>query len=484
MLFSLGEREKAIGYYRHSAEDKQENSVLIQSKDTEKLLAEQGVELIHTEADEGVSGVDAKRPGFERLLNDWIMNPEAPKFKYVCVYDVSRWGRFQDKDEAGYWEFICRKYGKTLIYVSHGWPKGGEENDMVDGLRTSIERYAAAEFSRKLSRDVFKGCIEISGQGYSVGGLASYGLARLLLDEQRKPISRLERGQHKSISNQRVTLTPANDQTTETVKIIFESFIKKWLRPEEIAERLNIEGIPSAAGKLWDREKVIRVLSNETYTGSIVYNKTWSRLKRKQRSNPRSEWVVSRNAFEPIISLETFTTAQERLYWLMASKWKRGIYKIKKTRSLVIDHLNDQLKTEADYNPDDYWLAKRQLPFTAGIIFYRGEKRFCCFRISEESRKYENVIGISVSLESNQPVEKFFLLPTEKFSSTNFLVMAEESPDYHNYMLAESAVEAKMRELYSTFISLRWRCQCSSWGLSDTAESVQINPILPQFVTS
>ncbi len=55
--------KKAIAYYRHSAEDKQENSVAIQRGHIERFALEYNIDVIHEEVDEGVSGLLANRPG-------------------------------------------------------------------------------------------------------------------------------------------------------------------------------------------------------------------------------------------------------------------------------------------------------------------------------------------------------------------------------------------------------------------------------------
>ena len=75
MLISSQQITKtAIAYYRHSAEDKQENSVAIQRGHVEKFANKHHIEIIHEEVDEGVSGLLANRPGFERLFTNWIKN--------------------------------------------------------------------------------------------------------------------------------------------------------------------------------------------------------------------------------------------------------------------------------------------------------------------------------------------------------------------------------------------------------------------------
>lgn len=101
-IFSLGPSCKvkapAVAYFRHSAEDKQENSVAIQRDHATQFAAQYDIEIIHEEADEGETGLLAARPGFKRLFENWILNELARPFKYILVYDVSRWGRFQDQD--------------------------------------------------------------------------------------------------------------------------------------------------------------------------------------------------------------------------------------------------------------------------------------------------------------------------------------------------------------------------------------------------
>ena len=145
-LFSSVQRKRAIAYYRHSRKDSQENSVPIQKKYTEQFADAHTIDIIHEEADKGESGLTANRPGFQRLLNDWVMNPEAPDFDYVLVYNVSRWGRFQDLNEPAHYEYLCKLHGREVVYVSHGFRK--EEDKLLSGIISSVERSEAAKKSK------------------------------------------------------------------------------------------------------------------------------------------------------------------------------------------------------------------------------------------------------------------------------------------------------------------------------------------------
>jgi hypothetical protein len=107
-----------VAYYRHSAQDRQENSIPIQRDQVREWAEKNGVEIIHEFADAGKSGLK-----------------------------------------------------------------------------------------------VWRGCIKIAEQGYWAGGPPPYGMQRLLLDEKREPLHKLQPGQRKGIQNQRVTLVEGeNDE--------------------------------------------------------------------------------------------------------------------------------------------------------------------------------------------------------------------------------------------------------------------------------
>lgn len=445
-MFSLSNNatKKAVAYYRHSAEDKQENSVPIQREHALTFAYKYSIEIIHEEADEGKSGLSSQRKGFESLFSNWILNPDAPKFDYVLVYDVSRWGRFQDQDEAAYFEFRCKQHGKKVIYVSRGFPK--EEQQLFSHLQTSIERYMAAEYSRQLSDKVFYGCKKVSEQGYSAGGTACYGMARLLLDVNKKPIRILNKGEHKQIANERVTFVPLNDGSTEAVKEMFNLLTQKWYRPNEIADVLNSKNIPTANGKKWDREKVVKVLTNETYIGSRIYNKTWRRLKQKMKQNPRNEWVVSPDAFPAVVEKNVFINAQEHLYWLMPSKWKRGVYAIRGVAKSIQNEVKDLLQKKGTEEDDVYYKIK-QLPFIYCVSYYKDSTPHWCFSIPPELRKNEHVLAITLDLDKKEPLDRFFLIPTTEFNESNTLIFSERDKSYQDYSVARDKIEEKIMSL-------------------------------------
>jgi len=77
-----------------------------------------------------------------------------------------------------------------------------------------------------------------------------------------------------------------------------------------IAEGLNQDGILSPGGRTWSAGSVLGRLRNETYIGTLRYNKTSQKLKTPRKHNPPDQWVRTPEAFDGIIDSEQFLQAQ------------------------------------------------------------------------------------------------------------------------------------------------------------------------------
>ena len=302
-------RPRAVAYYRHSAQDRQLNSIPIQQDQVREWAAKNGIEIIHEFMDAGKSGLNAEgRPAFTEMMEQWVKQDRD--FCYILCLDVSRWGRFQDIDLSATFSSECTRHGKSVVYTSMGLPR---ENDNFQPVYLHFERFRAAQYSKELSEKVWRGCMKIAEQGYWAGGTAPYGMQRLLLDEKREPVGVLEPGQHKSIHNQRVTLTEGDPVEIGVIHRIFHEFTELLYSEHRIAEGLNTDGVPSANTPRWSAGMVVHRLRNEKYAGTMVYNKTQSKLKTPTKLNPPEEWVRTPSAFEGIIPFEQFLKAQELL---------------------------------------------------------------------------------------------------------------------------------------------------------------------------
>jgi len=444
MFFLQQTPKKAVAYYRHSAEDKQEYSVAIQRQHTEKFAKEHQIEIIHEEADEGETGLLDDRPAFNRLFDNWVKNPEAPQFDYVFVSDVSRWGRFKKQDQGGHLRYLCKEYGKEVVYISRGFTN--TKNSLSSRLMIAVDEYMATEYSYQLSDKVFHGCVKVSEQGYSAGGTAVYGMARLLLNANKKPIRILNTGEHKQIANERVIFTPKNDETTETVREIFHLFVKERYLIPDIVTHFNQKGVLSANGKQWDRSKVVKILTDETYIGTRIYNKMWGRLKEKKHKNPRSEWVITPNAFQAVIDEQLFRDAQQRLYWLFPSNWKKGFYAVKRAKKIIYNDIRNWLlnKKLSEFEAEK---ILQELPIIFAVRNENKDTFHWCFLISEDTRRFDKVLAISVVPDTKKMIDDLFLFSINDFTQTNFLIFSKHDPLYRNSKIESSSVEEIITQL-------------------------------------
>ena len=95
---------KAVKYVRMSTEH-QQYSTENQSDKIYEYAKKRGIEIIRTYADEGKSGLRIEgRQGLQELIR--IVESGKADFQIILVYDISRWGRFQDADESAYYEYV------------------------------------------------------------------------------------------------------------------------------------------------------------------------------------------------------------------------------------------------------------------------------------------------------------------------------------------------------------------------------------------
>src|SRR5438874_2751718 len=163
---------------------------------------QRGITIVRTYADHGKSGLRVDgRDALKQLIND--VQSGTADFTVILVYDVSRWGRFQDADESAYYEFICKEAGITVQYCAEQFENDGSP---VSTIVKGVKRAMAGEYSRELSAKVFKGQCRLVELGFRQGGVAGYGLRRLLIDQSGKPKTQLQPGEQKSLQTDRVVL--------------------------------------------------------------------------------------------------------------------------------------------------------------------------------------------------------------------------------------------------------------------------------------
>lgn len=307
-----GENDKnhkvRVAQYLRMSTDHQQYSLHNQSEYIKDYAEKNNMEIAYTYDDAGKSGVSiVGRHSLQQLLSD--VEQKKINIKAVLFYDVSRFGRFQNSDEAAYYSFLFERNGVDLIYCSEPIPT--KDFPLESSVILNIKRSSAAYHSRNLSEKVFIGQVNLIKRGYHQGGMAGYGLRRLLVDENNIAKEILSFRKRKNIQTDRVILIPGPKSEIQIVNKIYDLFIDHHVPEFIIAEKLNEQNISAENGSYWTRGKIHQILTNEKYIGNNIYNKTSSKLKSKSIKNPKHEWVRCDKAFKPIISNKKFNKAQE-----------------------------------------------------------------------------------------------------------------------------------------------------------------------------
>lgn len=294
--------------YLRASSDFQKYSTANQRDALVRYASEHELEIVAAYEDDGRSGLTLEgRDALRQLLKDVLLG--TPSFEVLLVYDVSRWGRFQDADESAHYEFLCRRAGVRVVYCAESFENDGTS---TANLLKAIKRVMAGEYSRDLSIKVAAGKRRLASMGFAQG-VAGYGYQRGLVDHHGAFKCILKPGERKNIQTDRTILIPGPPEEVATVQLIFRLFVRKRLRFFEIAEELNRRKTPAPAGGRWTSEGIRRVLRSETYIGNLVYGRSSQMLKGRTLKKPPETWTRVEGAYKGIISKSIFAAAQRRM---------------------------------------------------------------------------------------------------------------------------------------------------------------------------
>jgi DNA invertase Pin-like site-specific DNA recombinase len=299
---------RAAQYLRMSTEH-QQYSIQNQQAAIAEYAERRGFEVVKTYADPAKSGLNLSgRPGLRRLLADVVTG--KCEYSIVLVYDISRWGRFQDADESAYYEFLCKKAGVRVHYCAE--PFNNDEGSTMAVLFKSMKRAMAGEYLRELSHKVFIGQCRIAGLGHKLGGAPGYGLRRRAIASDGTEKGILGHKEWKAVSSDRIAYILGPPEETAVVREIFEWFVNEELPASRIVERLNQRGVSRSPYKKWSKSVVLDLLKNPKYIGCMVYNRISKKLGARETPNPADQWIVRPGRFPATIPTELFYAAQRR----------------------------------------------------------------------------------------------------------------------------------------------------------------------------
>jgi DNA invertase Pin-like site-specific DNA recombinase len=298
---------RAAQYLRMST-DHQRYSIANQSAAIGVYAAAKSMVIVRSYVDAGKSGLHIKG---REALQELIATVESGKadFRYILVYDVSRWGRFQDTDEPAHYEFLCKRAGIQVIYCAEQFH---HENATINNLLKALKRTMAGEYSRELSVKVFAAQSRIARMGFHVGGPPPYGYRRLLVNADGKPKHLLQSGEHKSNPSDHVVVVLGPENEVQNVRFIFEQFTAGRTQAR-IGHQLNRQGQLGPGGRPWMYWHIYQILRNRKYTGTYLWAKRTQVMGTKSSLNPQEHWILKEGAIPQIISPRQYAAAQSLL---------------------------------------------------------------------------------------------------------------------------------------------------------------------------
>ena len=290
-------------YYRLSQEDeRQGESVSIDNQRTmlRKYAEEHGFEIHGEYIDDGVSGTTFNRPEVQRLLDD----AKTGIINTIIVKDLSRFGR--NYIEVGqYVDYVFPAFGIRFIAIQDNVDTENRDSNAMEmmPIMNIFNEWHAANTSKKIRAVRRSNALA----GIYSAKKATYGYLKGT-DKKRTPV--------------------IDEETAPVVRRIFELYAS-GTSPKNIADILNAEGIPSP-GKLayerlghkgrpnemriWCEVSIRFMLNNIMYIGHLpmLQGTTVSYKNHKRQAKDKSDWVITYNNHEPIISQELWDRVQER----------------------------------------------------------------------------------------------------------------------------------------------------------------------------
>jgi DNA invertase Pin-like site-specific DNA recombinase len=192
--------------------------------------------------DDGISGADLERPGFQSLITD---ARKDRSISHILIYRRDRFARPEDSIKLVAIEKDLRLAGLTMVFADDvGHPLERGKADLAADVAMMLSYYESGEFLRKHAERVLQAQRQLALGGYRVGGSAPYGFARVLVDSAGNVIEELTPGRQVRQPGCHVKIVPKDESKIAVWITILDLKHQGW-GFKRIAQYLNGLGIPS-----------------------------------------------------------------------------------------------------------------------------------------------------------------------------------------------------------------------------------------------
>ena len=406
-------------YYRLSQEDeRQGESVSIEHQRAilRKYAEEHGFEIHDEYIDDGVSGTTFQRPEVQRLLDD----AKTGVINTIIVKDLSRFGR--NYIEVGqYVDYVFPAFGIRFIAIQDNVDTENRDSNAMEMMPivNIFNEWHAANTSKKIKAVRRSNALA----GIYSAKKATYGYLKGT-DKQRTPV--------------------IDEETAPVVRRIFELYAS-GISPKNIADILNAEGI-SSPGKLayeryghkgrpnelrlWCNVSIRFMLNNIMYIGHLpmLQETTVSYKNHKRQTKDMSDWVITYNNHEPIISQELWDKVQERQKHMAQGRKTKTGFVHPLSGFLVCADYGSKLKMSGHLNRTK---TAYQYHFDCGLHIRYGKS--LCFSHFIPAKVLEEIV-----LEDIRDMAQHIILDEEAIRKEYL---------QHNAELADKAIKTAKKEL-------------------------------------
>ncbi|QQM25156.1 recombinase family protein [Elizabethkingia sp. M8] len=469
-----------LGIYARISREKEEGkdrSINDQVLSGKELAAKLGLKY-EVYIDEGLSGTldIEERPGLMQLIEDIL----SKKITHAFAYDQSRLERNKDVWSKLYTIFQDKKVKLSFKDVLE-FDFESDENYLFSHITSLMNNFYTKVASRKIKSVLSRNIQEGKAHAIPPYGYRKNNEGYLIIDEIEKDV----------------------------VKEIYESSLK-GNGVDSIAYALNEKSIPTRYNKIntgtytvrnkytgeekkleksktkWRGGTIRNIIINPIYKGSriwkgqsynvpaIISPEYWDKVNSNlsKNANNTGKKVLHRYLLKGVLScgkcgrnmVGRSRTNKKDHYYQCSSKRYKG--ESCGNRSINIDKIegiiwsrffkgNDLLnKGLTDFDIDE---IVHKLPIVFGIKVEQESISRWCFVITEDAKKYDNILGVGVVSNSKKVIENFFLFSTRDFTKTNFQIFHNRSAMYNNTLIEEVKIESSINLLIKQLVDSKKR---------------------------
>ena len=268
-----------VALYARVSSDKQDIdlSISAQIKALREFANKNGHIVIKEYVDEVETGRSSDRPSFQQMIATARKKPLL--FEAILVWKLSRFAR--SREDSIVYKTLLRKHNVNVISINEPF-EDTPTGRLLEGIIESLDEF----YSANLGQEVMRGLRESASRGFYIGGHTPFGYKRVKVKDGIKDRSKLAVEEKQSAIVERLFREAASGKSLK-----------------DILKELNEEGIAGPQGKRWAKTTLYHILTNEVYTGTLVWG-------RHRRDGKKPEPVRVEDAWPAIIDKKTFDRVQ------------------------------------------------------------------------------------------------------------------------------------------------------------------------------